>query len=95
MKRPLRVVGLGWELIEPAVVANDGDRSGKQSAFAPSNLTAHLRAFKTAAEVEAALARGGHDEGGADVAILPLPEFVAAHERIKALSPTVFFITGC
>jgi hypothetical protein len=44
--------------------------------------------------LEAALARGGEDPRGADIAILPLPEFVASLERLKALDPVVFLVVG-
>ena len=38
MKRPLRVIGLGWELVTPGVVANDGSKAGKGSLFARRGL---------------------------------------------------------
>jgi hypothetical protein len=44
--------------------------------------------------VEARLARGGSDPVGADVAILPLPAFVVAYERLRALEPRAFMIVG-
>jgi len=94
MKRPLRVASLGWELIAPGVVANGGATPGKKSLFKKARLDVHLAAFKSMEELEAALARGGGDPLGADVAILSLPELVAAHERIRALDPQVFLVLG-
>jgi hypothetical protein len=94
MKRPLRVVSLGWELIAPGVVANGGAKPGVDSAFAKERLPVQLAAFKSMEEVEAALARGGADPLGADVAIVPLPELVASHERLRALAPRIFLVLG-
>jgi hypothetical protein len=38
--------------------------------------------------------RGGQDERGADLALLPLPAFVASYERLRALTPQVFFVVA-
>jgi hypothetical protein len=94
MKRPLRVASLGWELIAPGVVANGGAEAGKGSLFTKERLPVKLRAFRTMDEVESALARGGADKLGADVAIVPLPSFVAAYERLRALKLQIFFVVG-
>jgi hypothetical protein len=94
MQRPLRVVSLGWELIAPGVVANGGARPDKGSLFSKERLEVHLAAFRTMQEVESALARGGSDAMGADVALVPLPELVASYERLKALAPKVFLVLG-
>lgn len=94
MNRPLRVASLGWELIAPGVVANKGAEPTKASAFAKERLEVHLTAFTKLDELEAALARGGADASGADVAILPLPELCASYERLRALSPQVFLVLG-
>jgi hypothetical protein len=94
MKRPLRVASLGWELIAPGVVANGGAEAGKGSLFANERLPVKLRAFRTMDEVESALARGGADKLGADVAVVPLPSFVAAYERLRALKLQIFFVVG-
>ncbi len=94
MTRPLRVASLGWELIAPGVVANGGAEPGKTSAFKKERLEVHLAAFPKLDELEAALARGGADPNGADVAILPLPELCASYERLRALAPQVFLVLG-
>lgn len=94
MKRALRVASVGWEYLAPGVVANDGARAGKRSLFDKQRLPVELKAYKSMEEVEAALARGGEDKLGADVAIVPLPLFVAAHERLRALAPRIFFVAG-
>lgn len=94
MKRPLRVAGLGWELIAPGIVANQGNTPGKESLFKKSNLTVHFSGYRSMKGVEAALARGGDDQRGADVAILPLPSLVASFERLRALKPQIFFVVA-
>lgn len=94
MDRPLRVIGLGWELIAPGIVANHGTSPGDQSRYAKAGLDLRLRSSSKLVDLERALARGGGDEAGADVAIIPLPLFVAAYERLRALSPKIFFVLG-
>lgn len=94
IKRPLRVTALGWELATPGVVANDGAKPGKASLFAKERLQVELSASEKLGAIEAALARGGQDPLGADVAILPLPELVAAYDRLRALEPKILFIVG-
>jgi hypothetical protein len=94
LDRPLRVVGLGWELCAAAVMANDGASPGPKSRFTKYGLTVELSAHHEVGQVENALARGGQDDEGADVAILPLQRFVASYERLKALSPVIFFVVG-
>lgn len=44
--------------------------------------------------VEGALARGGGDKDGADIAVVPFCELVASYERLRALSPEAFFVVG-
>jgi hypothetical protein len=92
--RPLRVVSLGWELAVPGLLANRGLQGGAASEYTASGTTVAHMIASTPAEVEAALARGGADAQGADVALLPLPVMVASYERLRALSPVVFFVTG-
>ncbi|HZO13800.1 MAG TPA: hypothetical protein VFB62_11100, partial [Polyangiaceae bacterium] len=92
--RALRVAGLGWELLAPAVMANDGATAGKDSRFKKAGLDVELSANSEVTQVENALARGGEDEKGADVAVLPLQRFVASYERLKALNPVIFFVVG-
>lgn len=79
---PLRVATLGWEL-----------------AAAGAALGAAEPAIEIAPEtaldaVEGRLARGGADPAGADVAVLPLPAFVASYERLRALEPRAFLVVG-
>jgi hypothetical protein len=91
---PLRVVGLGWELLAPGILANDGLAPGSESRFDAAGLRVELSVAASGEEVEARLARGGGVEGGADVALVPLPTFVASYEHMRALSPEVFFVVG-
>ncbi|MBW2457148.1 MAG: hypothetical protein JRI68_21720 [Deltaproteobacteria bacterium] len=92
--RPLRVVGLGWELLAAGIMANDGVTGGKASLFAKQGLEVELSAFTDVLKLENTLARGGKDAKGADVAIMPLPRFVASYERLKALDPVIFLVVG-
>ncbi len=92
--RPLRVVGLGWELLAAGIMANDGVVAGEASLFAKQELEVELSAFTDVLRLENALARGGKDEKGADVAIMPLPRFVTSYERLKALDPVIFLVVG-
>ncbi|MEZ4438222.1 MAG: hypothetical protein R3B72_03995 [Polyangiaceae bacterium] len=94
MDRPLRVMGLGWELVAPGVMANGGVVPGSGSFYEKQRLDVVIAASQDASKVENALARGGKDPEGADIAILPLPRFVASYERLKALHPVIFFVVG-
>lgn len=80
---PLRIATLGWELVAPGV------------GLAPTpSLSFELAPEGALDAVEARLARGGSDPAGADIAILPLPAFVASYERLRALDPRVFAVVG-
>ncbi len=94
MDRPLAVVALGWDLAAPGILANDGTKPNAKSAFAPSGLDVRLSVSNAMSNIEDALARGGGDSSGADVAIVPLSSFVESYERLRALSPEVFFVAG-
>jgi len=87
-------VALGWDLVAPGILANEGIKPNPKSAFAPSGLDVRLSVSNAMSNVEEALARGGGDSTGADVAIVPLPSFVEAYERLRALAPEVFFVVG-
>jgi hypothetical protein len=92
--RPLRVVAMGWEFLAAGIVANGGRSPGDKSAFASAGVEVHLREADAMSEVESQLARGGADEGGADVAIVPLPSFAGSFERLRALEPEAFLVVG-
>ena len=94
MKRPLRTTALGWESLVPLLVANRGPTPGKGSLCAQEGLDLQISVADQLTHVESALARGGADRDGADVALLPLPAFVAALERTRALAPRIFFVAG-
>lgn len=91
---PLRVVSLGWEVLAPGVLANGGITSADDGAFRKAGLDVTFAAVADAAEIQTRLSRGGDDEQGADVALMPLPAFVASYERLRALSPQVFFVVA-
>jgi len=94
MKRPLRVAALGWDLIAPGALANGGLKPSDKSAFSKAGLDVELVPLESMTKLEEALARGGTDETGADVAVVPMPAYVAAYERLRALDPKVFFVVG-
>ncbi len=91
--RPLRTIALGWEFLGPGVVAND-TAGGKASGFKAKNLEVSFGNAATVEEIESALAKGGGEATGADIAIMPLSSFVASYERLRALSPEVVFVIG-
>lgn len=94
MDRPLRVTALGWDLAAPGLLANGGADPAPASDFTAAGLDVHLAVATATQALEAALARGGEDKDGADVALLPLPTFVASYERLRALSLDIFFVAG-
>src|SRR5207249_3765723 len=80
-QRPFRVATLGWELAVPGVAIENGPKM----ELAP----------ETSLEiVEERLTRGGENPAGADVAILPLPAFVAGYDKLRALEPRAFAVVG-
>ena len=87
VERPLRVATLGWELAAAgvALTAPDGKPLAQAMELAPE---------ATLEAVEARLARGGNDPVGADIAVLPLPAFVLAYDRLRALDPRAFVVVG-
>jgi hypothetical protein len=76
---PIKVVTYGWELAAPGPLVGTGVELAPESALDA---------------VEARLARGGADPQGADIAIEPLPAFVASFERLRALEPRAFLVVG-
>ncbi len=92
--RALRVSVLGWELAAAGLVANQGMKSQPQSDFTSAGVEVQMTVVDQLAKVEGAMARGGGDTLGADIAIVPLPLMVAALERIRALQPEVFLVLG-
>lgn len=94
LDRTLSVITSDWALATPGVLQNDGLEANKKGAFGKAGLSLRIKVSDKANDLENALARGGTDDAGADVALLPLPEFVAAYESLKALDPVMFLITG-
>lgn len=94
MDRPLRVTTLGWDLAAPGVLANGGAEPAPASDFSKAGIDVRIAVASSGASLEASLARGGEDKEGADIAILPLPTFVASYERLRALSLDMFFVVG-
>jgi hypothetical protein len=79
-QRPIRVTALGWELVAPAAT--------------PVAVPMEVAPETSLDAVCARLARGGEDPLGADVALIPLPSFVVAYERVRALDPQAFLVVG-
>jgi hypothetical protein len=94
LDRPLRVVAPSWELAAAIHVANGGRTTGDGSVTRAARLDVSIEVASGARDVENRLARGGGDPEGADVAVLPLPAFVAAYERMRALEPQVVHVVG-
>lgn len=94
LDRTLRVIGLGWDVVAPAIVANGGAGPATRGPFAEAHLDLVVHAADDPRTIEGALARGGSDPTGADVAVLPLPVFVASFERLRALEPEMFLVVG-
>ncbi len=94
LDRPLRVIALGWDLAAPGVLANGGLEPSPTSDFVAAGVDTRIIATDVMNVVEAALARGGADKDGADVAIVPFSQFVASYERLRALTPEAFFVLG-
>jgi len=86
-EKPLRVAALGWELVAPgaAQIPAGGGAASPPIELAPET---------TLDAIEQRLARGGADPQGADIAVLPLPSFVASYERLRALEPKAFLVVG-
>jgi hypothetical protein len=87
-EKALRVTSLGWELVAAGVAIAPPPGSP------PNGSTPELAPEGSLDEIEARLARGGADPQGADIAVLPLPAFVASFERLRALEPRAFLVVG-
>jgi hypothetical protein len=88
---PLRVAALGWELVAAGAALAPPAGTDASAGFGPAMELAPEPALDG---VEARLARGGADPQGADIAVLPLPAFVASFERLRALEPRAFLVVG-
>ncbi len=92
--RTVRTVGLGWDLLVPGHLASTAAEKGETTVFEDRRLAVAFKAVDGVEAIKDALARGGADAKGADIAILPLPEMVAAYEDLRALEPHIFFVVG-
>jgi hypothetical protein len=88
--KPLRVASLGWELVAAGAAITPA-AGGAPAAPAPPIELAPETALDA---IEGRLAKGGSDPQGADIAVLPLPAFIASFERLRALEPRAFLIVG-
>lgn len=94
LDRAVRVVAPSWELAAALLVANGGRMTADGSAVRTGGIEATVDVVPAERDVEERLARGGGDADGADVAVVPLPDFVASYERLRALEPQVFHVLG-
>lgn len=94
LDRPLRLVASTWEQAAAALVANGGKTTADGSLTREEGLDLHVDVASTDQDIDNRLARGGGDPDGADVAVMPLPAFVASYERIRALEPQIVHIVG-
>lgn len=91
LDRPLRIVATDWEVIAPMILASRGLTSVSGSIVDRARLETEIKVVAQASEVEEALARGGGERGGADVAVVPLATWVSSYEHLAALAPQAFF----
>lgn len=94
LDRAVRVVAPSWEIAAALLVANGGRMTADGSAVRAGGIEATVDVVAAERDVEARLARGGGDADGADVGVVPLPDFVASYERLRALEPQVFHVAG-
>lgn len=93
LARPLRVAGVGWELIAPVLLQNDGIEPSENSAFGKAGLRLSLSVVDGAEGANQALSRGGDDDAGSDVVLVPLSSFLASYEKLRALDPVIFYVS--
>ena len=94
LERRMSVVGLGWDRLGPALIANGGRTPGSASWFSAAGLVVTISPVQSLREVAEALARGGNDPNGADVAILPLPPWLSIQGQLGPIRPVVFYVAG-
>lgn len=94
MERPLRVVAPGWSPLAPGLWVNGGLTPGSDSAFSHEGLEVELAVAGDLVAVERALAMGGDQPGGADLALITLPELVVAYPDLEPLELEILLVTG-
>lgn len=88
LDRPFRIAGMGWELLVPGALPDSRGDAGA------AGLNLDLASEAQASGLEARFARGGADAQGADLLVLPLPDFVASYEKLRALDPQIIGVVG-
>lgn len=92
--RPLRVSGPGWEVLAPILLANGGLEPKQDSDVGKAGLEVAVTVARDTEALEGALARGGSDEAGADLAVMPLASVVGSYKKLQALRPVVVLVTA-
>ena len=92
LDRPMRLVASSWEVVASLLAANGGLATADGSLVRAEGLDLRVRVAGAPRDVEGALARGGADDAGADVAVVPLPWLVTSFERVRALEPRVVHV---
>lgn len=93
LDRRLRVVSADWSLLAPVVMANETPALSHDE-FAGAPLQVAVTHVRSQEALESALATGGAEESGADVAIVSLPSLAVAYERLRALEPRIILLAG-
>ncbi|HEY3816744.1 MAG TPA: hypothetical protein VGL81_06215 [Polyangiaceae bacterium] len=94
LDRPMRLVASTWEQAAAALVANGGKSPADGGVTSEQGLDLRVDVASSDQDIDNRLARGGGDPEGADVAVMPLPAFVASYERIRALEPQIVHVVG-
>jgi hypothetical protein len=93
-ERAVRVVAPAWELAAALYVANGGSTTSPAGPARAARIQVDITVSSEPRDVENRLARGGGEADGADVAVLTLPAFVSAYERLRALEPQIVHVVG-
>ena len=94
LQRPLRVAALGWEAAAPVLLANRGYKPTPQSLFSSRGVNVAVKIADGLSEVEKQIARGGQEETGCDLAVVPLAAVAGGYERTRALGLAVIYTTA-
>lgn len=92
--RPLQVSGAAWETLAPIILANDGLEPKKESDAGKAGLEVSVKLARDDDALQAALARGGADDAGADLVVIPLAGLLGAYQKLQALRPVAIYASA-